>query len=63
MAAARYNPPTRVVRVEMPFLTIVQQADPDWNYHKHHEAEYTFSNGRVFYGDPYHRGPYNTNPN
>lgn len=57
--AARYNPPTRVVRVEVPYLTIVQQADPDWNYHKHHEVEYEgFANGRVFYADPYRRGAY-----
>lgn len=54
---ARYQPPTRVTTTEMPYLTLVMRADPDWASMKHRETEYEFSK-RVFIGDPDHRGAY-----
>lgn len=54
---ALYRPPTRVVTIEMPYLALVSQADPDFERRKHREVEYEF-NGRAFLADPYIRGAY-----
>jgi hypothetical protein len=54
----KYRPPTKTSTLEMPWLSLVQQADPDWARRKHREVEYTFD-GKVFLADPYVRGIYN----
>jgi hypothetical protein len=55
---ARYNPPTRVTAVSIPFVALVTQIDPSWNRWKHWEVQYEFTRRR-FFADPYHTGPYN----
>lgn len=59
---SRYNPPTRVVTTERPFLAIVARADPDFERMKYREIEYEFSR-RVFRANPYQRGAYNSYSN
>lgn len=57
--AQRYSPPTRVTTIQIPFLAIVNRADPDRERLKHREPQfYEWSHGKVFYGDPYHLGAY-----
>lgn len=58
--APRYQPPIKWPTVEVPWLSMVLKADPDWARKKHREAEYYVSSGKVFYADPYVRGAYNT---
>jgi hypothetical protein len=53
-----YKPPTAVQTIQMPFLAIVQRADPGWARWKHREIEYEFTR-REFWADPYTSGPYN----
>lgn len=60
---ALYRPPTKVTTLEIPFLTLVQKADPDFERLKHREVEYVMAGGRVFRADPAIRGAYNDNPN
>lgn len=55
---ALYRPPTKVTTLEIPFLTLVQKADPDHERFKHREIEYVMPGGRVFRADPYVRGAY-----
>lgn len=55
--APRYQPPTRVTTLQMPYLALVTRADPEFERRKHREIEYEFA-GRVFIGDPSRRGPY-----
>jgi hypothetical protein len=57
-----YQPPTRVATVDIPWLALVNDVDPDWAALKHREAEYIFTR-KVFYADPYVRGAYNVNSN
>ncbi len=60
MTAPLYRPPTRVVTVEIPFLALVTQSDPEFERRKHREVEYVIQrNGRIFLADPYVRGAYN----
>ncbi len=54
-----YRPPTRVVAVDIPWLTVVQKADPEFERRRRHEWFYgPFENGRVFYEDPMKSGAY-----
>jgi hypothetical protein len=55
---ARYNPPTKVATIQIPFLALITQVDPDWNRFKHWDVVYQFTR-RDFYEDPYVSGPYN----
>lgn len=57
-----YNPPTRTAVLSMPYLAMVNRADPDWAYLRKREVEYEFSNRR-FVANPDKAGSYNTNPN
>ena len=57
-ADTRYRPPIKGTSREIPFSTLVIQADPDWARAKHNEIEFITSNGRVFRGDPNRRGAY-----
>jgi hypothetical protein len=41
----------------LPWLSLVTQADPNFERDKHHEIEYEFS-GRWFYADRSKRGAY-----
>lgn len=54
---ARYQPATRVVTLQMPYLALVTRADPEFERRKHREVEYEFA-GRNFLADPYRRGAY-----
>lgn len=56
--APRYQPPTRVVTSEIPFLALVTQADPDWARAKFWEPEY-ITTQRYIFANPYQRGAYN----
>lgn len=58
----RYLPPTRVVTTEIPYLALVNQADPEFERRKHREVEYAFD-GRAFLADPYNRGAYDRRSN
>ena len=61
--APLYKPPTKVTTTQVPWLSIVQRADPNFERAKHHEQEYApwySGQGRTFYADPYRRGAYNT---
>jgi hypothetical protein len=60
--APLYKPPIQVSTVEIPFLSMVTKADPDFERRKHWEVEYEFD-AKVFMADPYVRGAYNTNSN
>jgi hypothetical protein len=60
--APLYKPPTSVVTSEMPFLALVQQADPDWARAKFWEPEYITSQ-RYLMANPYQRGAYNRQSN
>lgn len=53
-----YKPPTKVVTTQVTYLSMVNRADPDWARLKRMEVEYEMSNGRIFTGDPNHRGAY-----
>jgi len=57
MAAPLYKPPTRVTTIQIPFLAIVNRADPDRERFKHRDIEYEFS-GKNKVSDPYVTGPY-----
>lgn len=59
---ARYNPPTRVVTIQQPFLALVSQADPDWAHRKHYDIEYLMDH-RALYADPQVRGAFNRRSN
>jgi hypothetical protein len=62
MASPLYKPPTKVTTIQMPFLAIVNRADPERERDKHRDVEYEFS-GKVKLADPYVWGSYNSNPN
>lgn len=53
-----YRPPIKGTMTEVPWLTLVHQADPDFERKKRREVEYVTSGNRVFFGDPAHRGAY-----
>lgn len=55
---APYKPPTKVRTVQVPFLTLVLRADPDFQRAKRREPFYEGSNGRTFYGNNATSGPY-----
>jgi hypothetical protein len=57
--APLYRPPTRVTTVNIPYQSLVTRVDPNWAKYKFREEEYTFQ-GKIFYGNPYVRGPYDT---
>jgi len=59
---ALYRPPTRVATTQVPYLSLVTAADPDFERRKHREVEYEFQ-GKVFLADPYVRGIYNSYSN
>jgi hypothetical protein len=59
---AKYNPPTRVITIQQPFLALVTQADPGWAQRKHYDIEYLMDH-RALYADPYQRGAYNRRSN
>ena len=54
-----YQPPTKVATLNIPWLALVTEVDPNWAYRKHHKAEYEFTR-KVFYADELVRGAYNT---
>lgn len=54
---ARYNPPTKVQSISIPYLALVTRADEEFQRRKHREVEYEFA-GKVFLADPYIRGAY-----
>jgi hypothetical protein len=57
---ALYRPPTKGATVQVPWLSMVLVADPDFERRKHREVEYVTSSGKVLVADPYKRGAYNT---
>jgi hypothetical protein len=57
--APLYKPPTKVSTVLIPYAALVSRADPTWNKYKFREIEYEFA-GKIFLGNPYKRGPYDT---
>ena len=59
-APAPYRPPTNGTLLEVPWLSLVTRADPNWARDRHHEIQYAFT-GRTFYCDPDVDGPYNPN--
>lgn len=59
---SRYLPPTRVTTLEIPLLSLVVRADPEFERARRREIEYEFTN-RVFRADPATRGAYNDNSN
>ena len=58
MPDTRYRPPTKVVRFELPYLSLVVRADPNFEVEKRREIEYEFSNGVVFRANRAKRGAY-----
>lgn len=54
-----YKPSTYVSNIVIPWLSIVQRADPDWARDKFRQVEYRLTN-RVFWANPYTRGSFNT---
>jgi hypothetical protein len=63
MTAPRYNPPTRVVTIQVPFLALVTRADPDFERGKFREPYFLDGRGRQFYHNPYQTGAYNRRGN
>lgn len=59
---ARYSPPTRVVTRQVPYLSLVTQADPYWARGKFREPQYRFE-GRVIFFNPYFSGAYSSYSN
>ncbi len=55
---ALYNPPTKVVTLQIPWLALIMRADPDWARNKAREPEYEFTR-RDFYCNNNIQGPYN----
>lgn len=45
--------------ITRPILTLIRQADPNFDKDKKKHTEYRFSNGRKFVADPAKRWPYN----
>jgi len=45
--------------IQIPWLTLVIRADPDFARARHREVEYETSSARVFTADPTARGAYN----
>ncbi len=43
---------------DRPILSVIKDADPDFNADRNKQLEYEFSSGRKFYGRPDSRGPY-----
>jgi hypothetical protein len=60
--APRYQPPTRVQTVQMPYLALVNQSDPDFQRAKFWEPEYLLGN-RYSFANRYQRGAYNRQTN
>jgi len=59
MAAPLYRPPTRVTSISIPFLAIVNRADPDRERYKHREPNlFEWSHRKYFWEDPYHVGAF-----
>lgn len=59
--APLYKPPIKGTTVTIPWLSLVVQADPDFERRKHREVEYYSSGGKaISIADPYKRGAYNT---
>lgn len=57
--APLYKPPTKVTTIQIPFLAMVNRADPDRERTKHREPQFfEFSHGKVFYADPFHVGSF-----
>jgi len=61
--APLYKPATKVQTVEMPYLSMVTTADPQFERRKHREVEYEVASGKVYVADPYVRGIYNSHSN
>jgi hypothetical protein len=59
---ARYNPPTKVRTLQMPFTVLVHRADPDFEQMRRKEPFYEFT-GRKFEENTATQGPYSTVPN
>lgn len=54
-----YKPPTRVTTIQIPFLAIVNRADPDRERLKHREPNlYEWTHRKYFWEDPYHVGAF-----
>lgn len=51
-------PYSKPITVEIPFLTVVQRADPDFRRAQKFEPYYVFANGRLFTGDNATTGAY-----
>lgn len=58
MTDTRYNPPTKVRTVSVPFKTLIVRADPEFEQAKRREVFYECSNGRVFRENNATQGPY-----
>jgi hypothetical protein len=50
-----YHPPTNI---DIPWKVFVLRRDPDYEREKRNQLEYQFSNGRQFFANQDHRGPY-----
>lgn len=55
---SRYNPPTKVQTLDIPYRVLVLRADPSFEYAKRNEPFYEFSNGRRFNENTAIQGPY-----
>jgi hypothetical protein len=55
---ARYNPPTKVRTLEIPYKVLVLRADPSFESSKRREPFYEFSSGRCFNENTAIQGPY-----
>jgi len=55
-----YRPPTGIATRTIPYISLVTRADPGWARRKYRDVEYYWSNGRVYWANPYQRGAYNT---
>lgn len=62
MSAPLYKPSTRVQTIQMPYLALVTQSDPEFERKKHREVQYTFT-GRAFLADPYNANTYDRRTN
>lgn len=56
-ADTRYKPPTRVISTVIPYLTIVNAADPDLQRETRREPFYEFTK-HTFYGNNFKSGAY-----
>ncbi len=60
--ATRYNPPTKVKTIMIPYKTMVLRADPAFEAERRKEPFYRFSRGRYFFENTATHGAYSKDP-